>query len=141
LVLGFHLIDRRSAKPSHENRAQTGAYPRADGKLAIAFLAYGPCQLLLGPRDELHYENPPRARLVRRGPPGLGTLITLIVPDLDQVYAVVSKAKLEVLLEPVEEFYGDRVFMFLDPDGYEWKISQIVRQVSEREVASIIKAS
>jgi hypothetical protein len=31
--------------------------------------------------------------------------------------------------------------MFLDPDGYEWKISQIVKQVSPVEVAEIIANS
>ena len=67
--------------------------------------------------------------------------MTLLVPDLQKVYTAVQKAGLEILLEPVDEFYGDRVFMFLDPNGYEWKISQTIKQVSLEEVASIVASS
>lgn len=31
--------------------------------------------------------------------------------------------------------------MFLDPDGYEWKISQTVKPVSLEEVAAIVAQS
>jgi catechol 2,3-dioxygenase-like lactoylglutathione lyase family enzyme len=82
-----------------------------------------------------------RARKIRTGPHGLGVTLTLLVPDLQNVYKAVKKAGLEILLEPVEEFYGDRVFMFLDPDGYEWKISQAIRQVDPEEVAEIVANS
>jgi uncharacterized glyoxalase superfamily protein PhnB len=41
----------------------------------------------------------------------------------------------------VDEFYGDRVFMFLDPFGYEWKISQPIAKVSADEVADTIARS
>ena len=32
----------------------------------------------------------------------------------------------KILSEPADEYYGDRVFFFLDPFGYEWKASQPV---------------
>jgi hypothetical protein len=95
---------------------ETGAFPRADGRLAVAFLSHGASTLLLGNRDELYYENAERAQLIRRGPPGVGAVVTLLVPKLDAVYEAVRSAQLQILLEPVVEFYGDRVFMFLDPD-------------------------
>jgi uncharacterized glyoxalase superfamily protein PhnB len=63
------------------------------------------------------------------------------VPDLQKVYQAVKKAQLEILLEPVDEFYGDRVFMFLDPNSYEWKISQTIREVRPEEVAEIVANS
>jgi uncharacterized glyoxalase superfamily protein PhnB len=91
--------------------------------------------------DELHYEHEARAKKIRRGPHGLGVTLTLLVPDLQAAYQAVRRAGLEILLEPVEEFYGDRVFMFLDPDGYEWKISQTVKQVSLEEVAEVVARS
>jgi hypothetical protein len=31
--------------------------------------------------------------------------------------------------------------MFLDPDGYEWKISQTIKQVSLEEVAEVVARS
>jgi hypothetical protein len=52
-----------------------------------------------------------------------GPCTILLVPDLKRVYTAVRAAKLEILLEPVDEFYGDRVFMFLDADGYEWRFA------------------
>jgi uncharacterized glyoxalase superfamily protein PhnB len=58
-----------------------------------------------------------------------------------QVYTAVQQAGLEILLEPVDEFYGDQVFMFLDLNGYEWKISQTIKQVSLEEVAKIVANS
>jgi uncharacterized glyoxalase superfamily protein PhnB len=91
--------------------------------------------------DELHYEHKVRARKIRKGPHGLGVTLTLLVPDLQKVYTAVQQAGLEILLEPVDEFYGDQVFMFLDPNGYEWKISQTIKQVSLEEVAKIVANS
>ena len=117
------------------------ALPRSDGQLTVAFLTFGSSMLILGRLDELHYEHKVRARMIRKGPHGLGATLTLFVPDLQKVYQAVKKAGLEILLEPVDEFYGDRVFMFLDTDGYEWKISQTIRQVSPEEVAEIVANS
>ena len=117
---------------------EQAAYPRADGELTVAFLRHGSSLLILGRKDELHYSNAARAKLIRKGPYGLGITLILAVVDLDAVYEVVKRAKLEILLEPVDEFYGERVFFFLDPDGYEWKISQTIAEVSQDEVADII---
>ena len=108
---------------------QQFALPRADSQLTLAVLKYGSSMLLLGRLDELHYEHKVRARKIRKGPHGLGITLTLLVPDLQKAYKAVKKARAPILLEPVDEFYGDRVFMFLDPDGYEWKISQTIKQV------------
>ena len=44
-------------------------------------------------------------------------------------------------VQPVDEFYGDRVFMFLDADRFEWKISQTITRVSQDDVAAIIASS
>ena len=120
---------------------QQFALPKADGQLTIAVLTFGASTLLLGRLDELHYEHAVRARKIRKGPHGLGVTLTLLVPDLRKVYTAVQQAGLEILLEPIDEFYGDRVFMFLDPDGYEWKISQTIKQVSVEEVAEVVAQS
>lgn len=117
------------------------ALPGSDGELTLAILTFGTSMMLLGRLDELHYDNRDRARKIRKGPHGLGVTLTLLVPDLEKVYRAVKKAGLEILLEPVDEFYGDRVFMFLDPDGYEWKISQMIKQVDPEEVAEIVASS
>lgn len=112
--------------------------PRAKGGLTLAVLGSGTHTLLLGRMDELHYEHAVRARKIRRGPHGLGITLTLVVRDVDKVYRAARKAQAEVLLKPTDEFYGDRVCMFLDPDGYEWKVSQTLRQVSADEVKKFV---
>jgi uncharacterized glyoxalase superfamily protein PhnB len=120
---------------------QQFALPGADGLLTLAILNFGSSTLLLGRLDELHYEHKVRAGKIRKGPHGLGVTLNLLVPDLQRVYKAVKKTGAEILLEPVDEFYGDRVFMFLDADGYEWKISQTIREVSLDEVAEIVAGS
>jgi len=140
-VLGVKDIERASRFYQALGFQQQFALPRADGQLTLAVLSSGSSTLLLGRLDELHYEHEARAKRIRRGPHGLGVTLTLLVSDLQTAYRAVKAAGLEILLEPVEEFYGDRVFMFLDPDGYEWKISQTIKQVSLEEVAEIVAHS
>jgi uncharacterized glyoxalase superfamily protein PhnB len=137
------VADMEKAIRFYENLgfAPEGALPGADGRLIVAFLRFGASLMLLGRLDELHYEHAARARAIRNGPPGLGVTLTLLVPDLETVYRAVRDAGVEILLEPVEEFYGDRVFMFLDPEGYEWKISQRIHYVSPEAVAAVVAQS
>ena len=120
---------------------QQFALPRADGQLTLAVLNFGSSTLLLGRLDELHYEYKVRAQKIRKGPHGLGITLTLLVPDLQKIYRAVKKAGSEILLEPADEFYGDRVFVFLDPDGYEWKISQTIKEFNLDQVADIVAQS
>jgi hypothetical protein len=44
------------------------------------------------------------------------------------------ESALTILQKPLDEYYGDRVFFFLDPFGYEWKIVQLIEDVSRDEV-------
>jgi uncharacterized glyoxalase superfamily protein PhnB len=140
-VIGVEDIEQASRFYQTLGFQQQMALSRADGQLTVAILNFGSSTLILGRLDELHYENKIRAKQIRKGPHGLGVTLTLLVPDLMKVYNAVKEAGLVVLLEPVDEFYGDRVFMFLDPNGYEWKISQTIKQVSLEEVAEIVGRS
>ncbi len=66
-----------------------------------------------------------------------GIVVNLNVPDLDKIYDAAIKNNLTILLEPVEEYYGDKVFMFPDKDGYEWKISQMIKQVDLKKIKAV----
>jgi uncharacterized glyoxalase superfamily protein PhnB len=140
-VLGVKDIEQASRFYRTLGFQQQFALPRADGQLTLAVLNYRSSSLLLGRLDELHYQHKARAKKIRTGPHGLGVTLTLLVPNLHKVYTAAQKAGVEILLEPVDEFYGDRIFMFLDPDGYEWKISQTIKQVNLEEVADIVAHS
>ncbi len=85
------------------------------------------CVLFLGRLDVSHYASNRRADAVTRSHAsnrGIGITLILQVDNLSKVYEFVRGEGLEVLAEPRDEYYGDRVFFFLDPFGYEWKVSQ-----------------
>jgi uncharacterized glyoxalase superfamily protein PhnB len=101
--------------------------PDESGKLAHAHLRKGDGVLFLGRLDVSHYGGHRRAETIagsRSIHRGIGITLILQVDNLASVYEFVCREKLEVLAEPLDEYYGDRVFLLLDPFGYEWKISQ-----------------
>jgi uncharacterized glyoxalase superfamily protein PhnB len=103
------------------------SFPDDSGKLVHAHLRKGESTMFLGRLDVSHYPGKPRAAMIASCPAdkrGTGLTLILQVNDLAAIHEFVRKKGLEVLAEPVDEYYGDRVFFFIDPFGYEWKISQ-----------------
>jgi PhnB protein len=101
--------------------------PDGNGGMVHSHLRMGESALFLGRPDVSHYSGKPRAVMIANATAdrrGMGLTLLLQVDNLDAIYEMVRLRKLEILAEPVNEFYGDRVFFFLDPFGYEWKISQ-----------------
>jgi catechol 2,3-dioxygenase-like lactoylglutathione lyase family enzyme len=82
--------------------------------------------------DALHgmpFEKTAREGQVQEGPRGLGVAIGLGVVDLDSVYRWCRDSGCEITSEPRLEPYGDRVFEFVDADGYLWEVSEPVADV------------
>ncbi len=103
--------------------------PDERGEIVHAHLRRDGSALFLGRLDISHYPDHPRASMIASSSPGQrGTGIALIlqVADLAAVHEFVRGRKLQILAEPADEYYGDRVFFFLDPFGYEWKICQAI---------------
>ena len=46
-----------------------------------------------------------------------GFYITFVVPDVDAIYQKAVSQKLEILQPPRNEFYGQRRFLIVDPNG------------------------
>lgn len=46
-----------------------------------------------------------------------GMYVTFVVPNVDAVFGVARRMKLNVLQEPKNEFYGQRRFLLTDPNG------------------------
>jgi uncharacterized glyoxalase superfamily protein PhnB len=113
---------------------ETFTIPAQGDHLAHCELATATSTLMLGPPDLSHYDNDQRRGLIQRGPRGLGITLMLAVDDVESIADMVRRERLPILLDPVDEYYGDRVFFFLDPFGYEWKITQVVEEVSRQEV-------
>jgi PhnB protein len=103
------------------------SFPDETGKLVHAHISKGDSALFLGRTGISHYPSHERAIVIERSRKqdrGIGITLMLQVDNLEAIYEVARRERLQILAEPVDEYYGDRVFFFIDPFGYEWKISQ-----------------
>lgn len=101
--------------------------PDESGEIVHAHLRKGDSVMFLGRLDVSHYPNHPRAETIKGSSArqrGIGTTLILQTEDLVADYELVQGKGLEILAAPTDEYYGDRAFFFVDPFGYEWKISQ-----------------
>jgi len=53
---------------------------------------------------------------------------------IDEHYARAKKAGAKVVMEPADQFYGDRTYVVTDLEGHYWTFSQTVRAVSNEEM-------
>ncbi|MDP6356876.1 MAG: VOC family protein [Planctomycetota bacterium] len=62
------------------------------------------------------------------------SMIYLYVPDCDKLYGQAIQAGAESLMEPADQFYGDRNAGIKDPLGNMWWIGTRLEDVSEEEI-------
>lgn len=81
-----------------------------------------------------------------RSPASIGgkntqTVHIQIESDVDAHCERARKAGFEILMEPQDQFYGDRTYRCRDPEGHVWTIGQTVHKVSREaaEAASGLK--
>ena len=62
----------------------------------------------------------------------------LLERGIDEHCAHARAAGARIVMEPADQFYGDRTYIAADPEGHHWTFAQPVRQVSwqDMEVAS-----
>jgi PhnB protein len=135
-VLAVEDVGRAVAFYRQLGFAEVFSIPDRDGLPVHAHLRKGDSVLFLGRLGVSHYEGHGRAAAIERTFPrdrGLGVTLILQVDSLAEIYDVVRREQLQLLAEPADEYYGDRVFFFIDPFGYEWKISQPLQSVSGAE--------
>ena len=53
---------------------------------------------------------------------------------IDEHCARARQAGATIAMEPADQFYGDRSYMAVDPEGHHWTFSQPVRNVSKEEM-------
>ena len=126
-VLAVEDIQEAIAFYSRLGLKEVFSIPDQSARLAHAHLRKGDSALFLGRTDVSHDPGHRRAETIKGSRSierGIGITLILQVDNLASIYDFICREKLEVLAEPVDEYYGDRVFFFLDPFGYEWKISQ-----------------
>ncbi|WP_334161401.1 VOC family protein [Phenylobacterium sp.] len=81
-----------------------------------------------------------------RSPASIGgkttqTIHIHIDDDVDAHCARARAAGFEIIMEPADQFYGDRTYRCRDPEGHIWTVGQTVKPVSreEAEAASGLK--
>ncbi|MEE2689930.1 MAG: VOC family protein [Pseudomonadota bacterium] len=75
-----------------------------------------------------------------RSPASLGGKTTQTVhvhlkEDIDKHCERARKAGAEILMEPADQFYGDRTYRARDPEGHIWTFGQTVRDMSPEEMS------
>ena len=109
---------------------RVGAVPNERGDPVLVILHKGEVNLIVDALVGLPFPDTARERRIRRGPRGLGVAIGLVVDDLDAVLGYCTDAGCEIVSEPEDTPWGDRVFSCLDPFGYEWGISVPLEDVA-----------
>jgi uncharacterized glyoxalase superfamily protein PhnB len=100
----------------------------AEGRLAHSEMRFGTSLIMIGSEwTEQH-----------RSPKSIGGLNTQTVhvhlqSDVDAHCARARAAGARILQEPEDQFYGDRTYRAVDPEGHIWTFGQTVRAVTREE--------
>ncbi len=113
---------------------QTFALWGHQNETVLCFLQYGSHPLILGKLTGLPYPETAREKAIQQGPRGLGVKVAFNVPDLDLVYRLCQEEHCEIMMEPMEEVWGERIFTCLDPSGYELQLHQQTKVMTEAEL-------
>jgi uncharacterized glyoxalase superfamily protein PhnB len=54
--------------------------------------------------------------------------------DIDAHCERARKAGAKIFKEPENQFYGDRTYVAVDPEGHHWTFAQAVREVSQKDM-------
>jgi len=55
----------------------------------------------------------------------------IYVDDVDAIFVRSRRAGAKIAYEPHDQYYGDRVFECIDPEGHRWKFHQFLRDVDQ----------
>jgi uncharacterized glyoxalase superfamily protein PhnB len=57
-----------------------------------------------------------------------------LAKGIDEHCARARQAGATITMEPADQFYGERTYVAVDPEGHHWTFSQPVKQVSREEM-------
>ena len=97
-----------------------------DGKTNHAELEIGGAVIMLGTPGE-DYKNPNDLG-------GRTQLIYVYVDDVDAHFEHAKAEGADIQRQPEDQFYGDRMYSFNDPEGHAWSFATHVRDVSPEEM-------
>jgi PhnB protein len=106
--------------------------PGPDGRIGHAELEIGDSVVMLADASPQGGQSP-------REIGGSPVTVMVYMPDVDAAYAAAIEAGAQSLMEPKNQFYGDRAAAFTDPFGHRWHIASHVEDVSPEEMDKRIK--
>ncbi|MBV8996828.1 MAG: VOC family protein [Pseudonocardiales bacterium] len=101
--------------------------PGPNGRIGHAELEIGDSVVMLADASP---QGGPSPREIGGSP----VTVMVYVPDVDAAYAAAIEAGAQSLIEPKNQFYGDRAAAFTDPFGHRWHIASHVEDVSPEEM-------
>ena len=99
-----------------------------DGNLTHSELSFGNGCLMVGAEWGESMKSP-----ASLGGAGSAVIHVQVEDDIDAHCERARKAGAVIQQEPEDQFYGDRTYRALDPEGRLWTFGQTVRQVSREE--------
>jgi len=100
--------------------------PGPDGIVAHAEMELADGVILLG-RPGPEYRNPKHLGAVTQN-------VYVYVDDVDKHFERARRAGAVILVEPTDQFYGDRRYGAEDPEGHHWYFAQHVRDVAPEDM-------
>lgn len=101
----------------------------SDGNIAHAEMTFGEGVVMVGnewtdwTRSPLAVEGKNTQRVYVR-----------VDRDIDAHCERARGAGAKIVMEPEDQFYGDRSYMAEDPEGHHWTFAQAVREVSQKDM-------
>ncbi len=95
----------------------------------------GHCELLMnGETLMLSSEFPEGGLSSPRTLGGVHATVVVYVDDVDAHFEHAKASGAQIVEEPTDQFYGDRTYRALDPEGVGWEFHQHVRDVTPEEM-------
>lgn len=98
-----------------------------DGSIMHAEMKIGGSIVMIGEANE--------------GFPAMPTALYLYVPDADTTYRAAMNAGGQSVMEPADQFWGDRAACVADPSGNKWWIATHIEDVDSEELARRVRAA
>ncbi len=100
----------------------------AEGKLGLSKMRFGDGYIMVGSEWTGYVASPASI-----GGKNTQTIHVQLKDGLDPHCERARAAGAEIVREPEDQFYGDRVYTAKDPEGHVWSFGQTVRRVSREE--------
>ena len=71
--------------------------------------------------------------------PRLHSFVMIYVDDVDAHHARAAAAGATITEPLADQFYGDRVYRALDPEGHRWSFHERIREVSDAELQAALQ--